>query len=101
MEHTTIKIQGATGGTLDKSNLGFNPAYSNLGNCQVSVTGLNGSTFTVKVRPVNSTNFVIFEANVGEDDIVLAKDILFDAIKVEYNGVASTVAFCTFITRGI
>ena len=104
MEHKTMKIAGATGGTLDSSNLGFNPAFSNLSDAQVNCSNTGGSTFTVSVRPIGSPAFVVV-TTANQNDIVQIQGILFDSLKVTYpvggGANASTTAFVTFLSRGI
>ena len=86
--------------TLDASNLGFNPSQE-YSRAQIACNAYDAAgTFTVSFRPAGADdNFYLpfvsqegEQASAGEDTVIIGRDVdpLFDALKLEFSGVAAT-----------
>lgn len=87
---------------VDKSVVGFSPADT-MHHIQVSVTGLDGGTYSVQFKPVAGFDFVDFESNVPQSSAVLLNNgFLAESVKVTFVGLggsANPKACITFIRR--
>ena len=87
---------------VDKSVVGFSPADT-MHQIQVSVTGLDGGTYSVHFLPVAGFDYVDFESGVAQTSAVLLNNgFLADSIKVSFlnAGANSAPKACiTFIRR--
>lgn len=105
MDKRSYIIESANNGDpiiVDQSVVGFSPADT-MHHIQVSVTGLDGGTYSVQFLPVSGFGYVDFESGVAETSAVLLNNgFLADAVKVSFAncGVNKDPKACiTFIRR--
>lgn len=88
--------------TLDKSNLGFDPADT-LVSVQISAGDLDGGDYTVQFRPHKGLGFVDFENGVATTSAVLmSQGFCLEAVKVSFDNTGAAAApktVVTFISR--
>tara|TARA_Y100000592_G_scaffold27500_1_gene43661 strand:+ start:5711 stop:6034 length:324 start_codon:yes stop_codon:yes gene_type:complete len=105
MDKRSYIIESANNGDpiiVDQSVVGFSPADT-MHQIQVSVTGLDGGTYSVQFLPVSGFGYVDFESGVAETSAVLLNNgFLADAVKVSFSTVGQNgdpKACITFIRR--
>ena len=105
MDKRSYIIESANNGDdiiVDKSVVGFRPADT-MHHIQVSVTGLDGGTYSVYFKPVSGFDYVDYELDVAQTSaVILQNGFLADSIKVSFTNLgqnADPKACITFIRR--
>ena len=87
---------------VDKSVVGFSPADT-MHQIQVSVTGLDGGTYSVLFKPVSGFDYVDFETGIAQTSAVLLNNgFLEESVKVTFAGLGGSAdpkACITFVRR--